>query len=113
MAHQLVQLPLITEEHLDASYRSKLEKVLAGDLNFHGRDSLYASHNLHSFPAKFPPQLPRTFIKELTGPGDLVLDPMVGSGTTIVEAFLSGRRSIGFDINPLAIKTIPQNLLCD
>lgn len=104
MAHQLVQLPLITEEHLDGSYRSRLETVLAGDLNFHGRDSLYASHNLHSFPAKFPPQLPRAFIKELTEPGELVLDPMVGSGTTIVEAFISGRRSVGFDIDPLAIR---------
>ncbi|MBK7318006.1 DNA methyltransferase [Candidatus Villigracilis affinis] len=35
----------------------------------------------HSFPAKFPPQLPRKFILALTQPGDIVLDTMVGSGT--------------------------------
>ena len=61
-------------------------------------------HNFHAFPAKFPPQLPKLFIRELTEPGEVVLDPMVGSGTTIIEAVLAGRRSIGFDIDPLALR---------
>lgn len=68
--------------------RKDLVSLLHQDLDFHDQDSGYASHNFHSFPAKFPPQLPRTFIQDLTDPGDVVLDPMVGSGTTIVE----GRR---------------------
>jgi DNA modification methylase len=85
---------------------------LASDLNFHGEDSSYASHDIHAFAAKFPPQLPRAFIRGLTDPGDVVLDPMMGSGTTIVEALLAGRRGIGLDIDPLALrvshaKTIP------
>ena len=61
-------------------------------------------HTFHAFPAKFPPQLPKLFIRELTEPGEVVLDPMVGSGTTIIEAVLAGRRSIGFDIDPLALR---------
>jgi hypothetical protein len=80
----------------------KLERLLAGDLEFHGESSRYSSHALHAFAAKFPPQLPRLFIEELTTPGDAVLDPMMGSGTTIVEALLRGRRGVGVDIDPLA-----------
>lgn len=82
--------------------RAQLLTLLSQDLDFHGLQSGYASHNLHPFPAKFPPQLPRKFIQSLTQRGDVVLDPMMGSGTTIVEALLNNRRGIGFDIDPLA-----------
>lgn len=82
---------------------SDLENILREDLDFHDKKSGYASHQFHSFPAKFPPQLPRKFIDSLTGPGDVVLDPMQGSGTTIIEAALTGRRALGFDIDPLAV----------
>ena len=89
---------------LDVSYRERLSDLLSSDLDFHGKSSAYASHNFHAFPAKFPPQLPKKFIEGLTEPGDVVLDPMVGSGTTIVEAFLAGRRGVGFDIDPMALR---------
>ncbi len=81
-----------------------LAQLLSEDLDFHHSDSGYASHSFHSFPAKFPPQLPRKFIHALTRPGDVVLDPMMGSGTTLVEASLAGRVGIGCDIDPLAVK---------
>lgn len=83
--------------------RGRLSALLEAELNFHGEDSGYASHDLHSFAAKFPPQLPGTFIRGLTNPGDIVLDPMMGSGTTVVEALLQGRQGIGLDIDPLAL----------
>ncbi len=83
--------------------RSRLIEMLRQDLDFHDEDSLYASHNYHSFPAKFPPQLPRLLISALSNPWDIVLDPMVGSGTTVVEAALLGRNALGFDIDPLAV----------
>ena len=86
------------------SKRQKLRDLLAGDLNFHGEDSSYASHDVHAFAAKFPPQLPRAFMRGLTVPGDFVLDPMMGSGTTIVEALLAGRHGVGLDIDPLALR---------
>ncbi len=84
--------------------REQLQALLDGELNFHGEDSSYASHDLHAFAAKFPPQLPRAFIRGLTALGDVVLDPMMGSGTTVVEALLEGRRGIGLDIDPLALR---------
>ncbi len=77
-------------------------EALSADLNFHGVDSSYGSHAWHPFPAKFPPQLPEFLIRELSEPGDLVLDPMLGSGTTLVEAIRLGRRAVGCDIDPLA-----------
>lgn len=74
------------------------------DLDFHGERSTYASHALHAFAAKFPPQLPGLFIDRLTAPGEVVLDPMNGSGTTTLEAYLRGRKGLGCDIDPLAVR---------
>jgi len=93
-------MPTLLEQKVT---RQNLPALLDGDLEFHGASSSYASHSLHAFAAKFPPQLPRLFIEQLTDPGDIVLDPMVGSGTTVVEAHLLGRRGIGVDIDPLAL----------
>ena len=84
--------------------RGRLVALLASELNFHGEKGNYASHHLHAFAARFPPQLPRAFIRGLTGQGDIVLDPMMGSGTTVVEAWLEGRRGVGLDIDPLALR---------
>lgn len=81
-----------------------LSNILASDLNFHDKESTYSSHAIHAFAAKFPPQLPRTFIESLTGSGETVLDPMSGSGTTVLEAYILNRRGIGCDIDPLAVK---------
>lgn len=81
-----------------------LSNLLSSDLNFHDKNSTYSSHAIHAFAAKFPPQLPRAFIESLTNPGDVVLDPMSGSGTTILEAYMLNRRGVGCDIDPLAVK---------
>jgi DNA modification methylase len=81
-----------------------LSILLSSDFNFHSEGSTYSSHAIHAFAAKFPPQLPRAFIESLTLPGDLVLDPMNGSGTTVLEAYILNRKGIGCDIDPLAVK---------
>lgn len=70
-----------------------------------------AAHSLHevSYRACFKPQLPRFFIERLTKPGDLVYDPFMGRGTTLLEAALLGREVAGCDVNPLArIFTAPR-----
>ena len=63
-----------------------------------------AAHSLHeiSYRACFKPQLPRFFITRLTDPGDLVFDPFMGRGTTVLEAALLGRATLGNDVNPLS-----------
>ena len=55
-----------------------------------------------SYRACFKPQLPRFFIQRLTEPGEIVHDPFMGRGTTLVEAALLGRVPYGCDINPLS-----------
>jgi site-specific DNA-methyltransferase (cytosine-N4-specific) len=67
------------------------------------KDTTYLTHNFHPFPAKFIPQIPRILIEQFSEPGDTVFDPFCGSGTTLVEASLLGRNSIGTDINPISI----------
>lgn len=63
-----------------------------------------AAHSLHevSYRACFKPQLPGFFIERLTTPGDIVYDPFMGRGTTLVQAALLGRVPVGCDVNPLS-----------
>lgn len=61
-------------------------------------------HNTH--PAPFPQALPENCILACTKPGDLVLDPFMGSGTTARAAKLHGRDYIGFELNPEYIQEI-------
>lgn len=88
----------------------RLARLLDADLDFHGEKSGCAVHGWHAFPAKFPPQLPQKFTLELTEPGDVVLDPMMGSGTTLVEAAILGRTALGTDIDPLSIRVVSAKL---
>lgn len=62
----------------------------------------YMTHNFHTYPAKFIPQIPEFSILNYTNENDVVLDPFVGCGTTLVEAKLLNRKGIGVDLNPIA-----------
>lgn len=84
-----------------------LAELLQEDLSFRGTSPQHKTHNTHAFAAKFPPQLPELFIERLTSPGDVVLDPMAGSGTALVESARLGRTGLGTDIDPLAA------IICD
>jgi len=76
---------------------------LSGDFSkYIGRQVSYATHGIHRYPAKFIPQIPRFCIESYSKPGDVVLDPFMGSGTTLLESFIAGRDSYGIDIHPLA-----------
>jgi site-specific DNA-methyltransferase (adenine-specific) len=50
--------------------------------------------------AQFPKELPRRVIKLLSAPGELVLDPFVGTGTTAVAAIEGRRKYLGFELIP-------------
>ena len=71
-----------------------------------GRALAYPSNVLHASPvahntghsAPFPDWLPEFFIKLFTDPGDLVVDPFAGSGTTSRVALRLGRRAVGIEI---------------
>ena len=79
---------------------------------FISRDQRAYTHGLHKYPAKFFPELPRWIVARYSRPGELILDPFMGSGTTNLEAMLLGRPSVGVDIDPFSrflarVKTTP------
>lgn len=71
--------------------------------NFHEEETQEHLHSLHPYPAKFIPQIPRKAILKWSKIDDLVYDPFTGCGTTLLEASLLGRPSIGTDNNSVAI----------
>lgn len=60
------------------------------------------THTFYRYPARFSPEFARSAIRTFTKPGDLILDPFMGSGTVLVEALVSGRHAVGSDISSLA-----------
>lgn len=79
-----------------------LGRLPALDWDFAGAKTSYLTHGIHSYPAKFIPQIPNALIQELSGVGDTVGDIFCGSGTTLVEALTLKRHAVGIDANPLA-----------
>jgi len=63
--------------------------------------------------AMFPPELPGRLIKMYTEPGDIVLDPFVGTGTTVAEARRLGRVGIGVELNPDMLPILKETLQPD
>src|ERR671926_1254230 len=72
-------------------------------------------HRLHPYHGKFIPQLVEVLLDRYLDPGDHVLDPFAGSGTTLVQALESGLDATGVDIAAfncllMRVKTAPYNL---
>lgn len=61
------------------------------------------THKFYNYPARFAPGFARAAIELFSRPGQLVLDPYVGGGTSLVEALATGRRAVGCDLNELAV----------
>src|SRR5688500_15728767 len=57
----------------------------------------------HPFPARMSLAVAEYLVAQLSAPGAIVLDPMVGSGTTVIAARNLGRIGTGFDRDPLAV----------
>jgi hypothetical protein len=61
------------------------------------------THSFYRYPARFSPQFARASIKAFSEVGDVVYDPFMGGGTTMIEAQATGRHAVGTDISSLAV----------
>lgn len=69
----------------------------------------WATHN-GKYRGNWSPYIPRNLILRYSRENDIVLDPFLGSGTTLIETKLLKRRGIGIDINPDSIELAKENL---
>lgn len=85
--------------------------TLQGELEFSSpnasdrrQGTRYSTHGLHEYKGKYNPQIVKGALDFMgVQEGSLILDPFCGSGTTMVECVHHGYRSIGIDINPMAV----------
>ncbi|MHA2044943.1 MAG: DNA methyltransferase [Candidatus Thorarchaeota archaeon] len=106
------QEPMSDTIEVQGDLDSSVDIPDGGSILIISTDQSYLTHGIHKFPAKFFPELPRYLIRKYSDKGETVLDPMCGSGTTLLEAMLNDRVGIGIDIDPIArliskIKTTP------
>ena len=69
----------------------------------------WATHK-PDYRGNFAPQVPRNVILNYSEEGDVVLDPMVGGGTTLIEARLLNRNAIGYDVNQNAVNITSERI---
>jgi len=100
-------------------YDSQVGNAFAKNIsNWQGRSMAYPTNVIHmatecgnkSHSAAFPLALPQWFIRLFTDSGDAVLDPFVGSGTTLDAALQIGRVGVGIDTSPNFVELCNQKL---
>ncbi len=84
---------------------SNLSELLARAFDEASRtDPNLLNHGIHPYAGRMHWIIARTLITELDVPNPAILDPFCGSGTTLLEAAIAGRPSLGVDIHPLALR---------
>jgi|SRR5690554_683461 len=83
---------------------TKYNRTYTDAWDFRTSDTKEYTHSYHNYPAMMIPQIARKLIEDYAPKGklELIFDPYMGSGTTLVESKLKGINSIGTDLNPLA-----------
>lgn len=78
--------------------KTKIEK-----LSFAGEKLTRERHKIHPYPAMLHPLLVDFLIQKYAKKGDIIFDPFCGSGVALLQSNINGYKSIGFDVNPLAL----------
>ena len=97
-------------------YRARYELILFFEkgkrrLNDLGVADVISVPRIHrGYPAEKPPAVSEVLINQSSSPGDVVADPFMGSGSVGVAAARLGRRFLGTDINPVAVRMSAERL---
>ncbi len=94
---------------LDLSNWQKYESISTDSL-WIIKERYAKNGHIGSFHGNFVPQIPNQLLKRYTKAGDWVLDPFLGSGTSLIESRRLGRNAIGLEINPQTALLAQQNL---
>ena len=81
----------------------QLELFKSEKKGHHKAESYTGVYAMHKYWSKKPYNIVRYFIKKYSSGNDIVLDPFCGSGISVIESIILGRKAIGIDINPSAI----------
>jgi DNA modification methylase len=93
------QICVATPNQVNASARQERKNFFAANVFAVG----YGTHGLFPYRGKFHPQMIKAIMNVIgLRPGDAVLDPMAGCGTTMIEASIMGIDSIGVELSPFA-----------
>ena len=97
------RLPASPAVNASASRADSVSALSEVDWSFSETPGIDLPGRIHPYPAKFIPEIPGTLLDCLPPPtGTRVLDPFMGSGTTLVEAQRRGYGAVGIDLNPIA-----------
>lgn len=107
-------MPTLDTKKIIKTFASLKPEAVWSFKNISRSETTALTHSYHRYPAKFIPNIVEKLLNDFTKKGDLVLDPFGGCGTTLVESKRLGRKSICFDINPVAkfiaeVKVTPIN----
>lgn len=86
------------QKHLEVPDFTDIRRAAKSDRPVEG-----LTHCHYKYPARFSPEFVGATIETLSEVGDVVLDPYMGGGTTIVEALARNRQAIGCDLNSLSV----------
>jgi hypothetical protein len=93
----------------DLKVQYVLFREIVGDIP----STTYATHGLYMYPAKFIPQVVRYVINKYTHEGEYIFDPFAGYGTVAIEASLTNRNCVLWDLNPMLYLFVNSSLYRD
>lgn len=97
--HQGKQVAYVPSQNTDFDY---LTRKLPNEIKTH-KQAAKRHFGVHGYFTKQSWDIVQEYIKNFSKPGDIVLDPFGGTGVTAIEAWITNRKGINVDINPMAI----------
>lgn len=101
--HGKSQKRSFSQQTLNTAQEGPLGDLLTQALHIPEESGYSLTHGFHPYPGRFHPALPRTVLAQVAKPGETLLDPFMGGGTTLVEGMLQGLKGNGNDLNPVAL----------